>query len=74
MTKHENNELRYYSALKTIKAFSSLERLRRDAEKQYGLSYEEALEMAYDNMQIVAANAIRGERAPQVVPIKQESV
>lgn len=34
-----------------IKKYDSTEKLRRSSEKNFGLEYEEALEMAYENMQ-----------------------
>ncbi len=61
-----NNEALYFSALKKIaKDYMSPDQLRRKAEKAYGLSYEEALKYAYENMQQEAINAIRGKRAPK---------
>lgn len=55
-------EARFYQALKRIVRYMSPERLRRQAEKQYGLTYEEALEMAYDNIQGEAMSALKGYR------------
>lgn len=54
----------YYDAPKRIASYDSTDKLRKTAEKRYGVSYEEALEMAYENMQIDAKNAIRGKRRP----------
>lgn len=60
-----NNERRYYDALKRIaRDYSSPEKIRRTAERQYGLSPEVALEYAYENLQSEAANAIKGKRRP----------
>ncbi len=36
--------------------------LRRNSEKLYGLEYEEALEMAYENIQNLASISVRGVR------------
>ena len=55
----------YYAVLKRIAAYQRPERLRKFAERQYGLSYEEALEMAYDNVISEAATAVRGKRTPK---------
>jgi hypothetical protein len=55
-------EIRLLVALKRITAYQTPDRLRRNADKQYGLSGEEAIEMAYENMQQEARNAIRGVR------------
>jgi hypothetical protein len=38
----------------------SPEKLRKNSEKQYGLDYEEALEMSYDNIQNRAKFALKG--------------
>lgn len=43
------------AALKEIRSYQSPEKLRRDSEKDWGLEYEEALEMSYENMQATAA-------------------
>lgn len=59
------SELKYYAALKRICDYSSPEKLRRDAEKCYGLGYEEALEMAYENVLAEAKSAVRGKRRPK---------
>ncbi len=60
-----NNERRYFDALKTISIYDSPEWLRRNCEKRYCLSYEECLEMAYDNMRQEAVFAIKGRRRPR---------
>lgn len=63
MTK-PGNEQRYYDALKLIATCRSPEWLRKNAEKEYGVPYEEALEMAYENLSSVAQQATRGRRRP----------
>lgn len=61
-----SNEQRYYDALKVIaKSYQTAEQLSRNA-GQYGLDHLEELEMAYENMQQVAKNAIHGRRRPKV--------
>lgn len=61
-----SNENIYYYALRRIaKEYMTTEQLKRRAEKQYGVSYHEALEMSYDNIQGCAADAIRGKRRPK---------
>jgi hypothetical protein len=61
-----SNEQRYYDALRRIaKGYLSSERLHRDGEKLYGVSGEMAVEMAYDNIQAEAAEAIHGRRRPR---------
>ena len=48
----------------TIKCFiQTPKQLRRDSEKDWGLDYDEALEMAYENIQNDAATAVKGIRA-----------
>lgn len=59
-----SNELRYFTALKTIaRDYQTPDQLRRRA-GQYGLSHTEELEMAYENIQQIAKIAIKGRRAP----------
>lgn len=58
------SELTYYNTLKLIASYASPAKLQRDSEKLYGLDYEEALEMAYENVLAVAKEAIRGKRRP----------
>lgn len=59
-----SNERRYYDALKRITQYSSPETIKRTAERQYGLSPEEALEYAYENVVGEAQMAIKGKRRP----------
>lgn len=64
-------EARFYHALKRIAAYMSPERLRRQHEKDYGLNYDEALEMAYENVLGEAKSALHGYRpkqAPSTTP------
>ncbi len=59
-------EQKMYAALKRIASYSPPERLRKTSESDYGLSPEEALEYAYENVLTEAKNAIRGMRAPKL--------
>lgn len=53
--KQIKNYNRMHNALKTIaKNYKSSEQIQRSCEKEYGLSYSESLEMAYDNIQNIA--------------------
>lgn len=61
-----SNEQRYYDALKRITAYMSPTKLQRTSEKKYGLPFDEALEMAYENVLAEAALAIRGKRRPSL--------
>lgn len=54
---------RMYDALKTIATgYQTPEQLRRNSKGQYGLGYEETLEMAYENIQQLAKDATRNVR------------
>ena len=64
---------RYFDALKEIASYQSPAALRRSSEKQYGLSAEEALEMAYENIIQAAKLAIRGKRRPEALLPKKEA-
>ena len=60
-----SNEGTYYDVLnRIVRMYQTPAQLRRNAERQYGLTYEEALEMAYENIQAEASAAIRGRRRP----------
>lgn len=63
------NEQIYFDALKRIaRGYQTPDQLRRYAERDYGVSYEEALEMAYENLQHEAKCAIKGKRRPNTNP------
>lgn len=55
-------EKHLYDALKRITKYDSPAKLRRQAERDYGLSGEEAMEYAYENIRSDAKEAIRGLR------------
>lgn len=64
-----SNEQRYFDALRRIaRGYQTPDQLRRNSEKEYGVRYEEALEMAYENLQAEAKCAIRGKRRPKDAP------
>lgn len=65
MTKDQETIIRLYEALKVITKYMTPSQVRNRCEKQYGLSYEEALEYAYENIQQTAKSAIRGVRLPK---------
>ncbi len=46
----ESREQTYYDFLKRITKYDSVEKLRRNSEKDYGLPFHEALEYAYENI------------------------
>jgi hypothetical protein len=69
--KARGRELLYFDTLlKIARAYMRPDKLRRRAEKDYGVSYEEALEMAYENIQAEAAAAIYGKRRPKIYSMK----
>lgn len=59
-----SNELRYYNALKRITKYQTVNQLRKNSERDWGLTFEEALEMSYENLQNEARQAIHGKRKP----------
>lgn len=60
-----SREQRFFDALRRISQYESPDRLRRNADKDYGLSGEEAIEMAYENVIAEAKRAIHGQRRPK---------
>lgn len=63
-------ERKLYDALKRITMYEPPGRLRRQAEKEYGLPAGEVIEMAYENVLSEAKDAIRGMRRPGAGPRK----
>lgn len=59
-----DRERKLYDALKRITQYDSPEKLLRNAERRYGLSGEEVIEMAYDNVLQEAKAALRGMKRP----------
>lgn len=56
---------RLFDVLKRIaKDYDAPSRLHKTAEDRYGISGEEAIEMAYENVKADAARAIKGLRRP----------
>lgn len=58
----EENVLRMYKALKQINKHYSPAKLRKQCGGNFGFSYEESLEMAYENVLMEAKHAIKGIR------------
>lgn len=56
---------RLYNALVRISKYDSPKKLRRDAEREYGLTPDEALELAYENVIQEAKSALKGVRKPK---------
>lgn len=57
--------------IRIAKGYQSTSQLRRNSEKQYGLDYDEALEMTYENIQNDAANAVKGVKEIKIDSTKQ---
>lgn len=61
-----NHFEKMYHALKTIaNGYQTPEQLRKSSKNDYGLSYHETLEMAYENIQQLAKEATKGVRLPK---------
>lgn len=59
------NEQWYFDILKRIASYDSLEKIEKTAEKNYGLTPHEVLEMAYENVLLEAKSAVKGKRRPK---------
>jgi len=59
-----SDEQEYYDALALIASMDSCDQIGEDAQSEYGLEYDEALEMAYENAKEIAQAAIRGKQRP----------
>lgn len=59
-----------YVLNRICKEYMTVEEMNKNAEKMYGLSSEEALEMAYENIQYDAKAAINGVRKIKL-PVKK---
>jgi hypothetical protein len=66
--KRVDYEARFATALKEIASYMTPDQHRRHAERQYGLSPEESMEMAIDNMLDTAKQALKGYRPPKAKP------
>ena len=60
-----SNEQRYFDALKRITKYEQPERLKKNAERDYGLEGDEVIEMAYENVIQEATNALGTRRRPK---------
>jgi hypothetical protein len=66
-----SREQRLYDALKRITLFMPPDKLRKVAERKYGLSEDEAVAFAYENVLAEAKCAIKGMRRPKAREPKQ---
>lgn len=60
------------TALRRIAAYTERSKLCRQAEKKYGLSEEEVVEMAYDNVLEEAKAGLRFPKVAAIATTKQE--
>ena len=60
-----NNEQRYFDALRRIASYDPPERIRKHSERDYGLPGDEVIEYAYENVINDARLAIKGRRRPK---------
>ncbi len=66
MREAPSKEQRMYDALKRIAHdYQTPAQLRRSCSRDYGLAAQEAIEMAYENIQGEAKSAIKGVRRPE---------
>lgn len=64
--KEKRDFMQMYHALKVIsKDYENSDNVMTYANRRYGLEPEEALAMAYDNMQQVATIGVKGVRLPK---------
>lgn len=59
-------ELKLLGALRRIASYDTPDRLRKNSVNDWGCDFEEAIEMAYENVQAEAERAIRGVRKASV--------
>ena len=59
-----DRERKLFDALKRITMYDSPEKLRKRADKDYGLEGGEAIEMAYENVLNEAKQATKGMQRP----------
>jgi hypothetical protein len=57
-------ERKLFDALKRITQYDEPDKLKRRAQRDYGLESDEAVEMAYENVLQEAKAGIRGMRRP----------
>ncbi len=63
MTKKQiDNYNKMRNALIEITKYQTPYKLRKDSEKDWGVDFEEAIEMAYENIQVTAKDAVKGVR------------
>lgn len=70
ITEKQAEQFNYMLAIhrKIARDYQTPDQLRKNSEKQYGLDYEESLEMAYENLQSEAGAAAKGVR-PITIPV-----
>lgn len=59
-------EIRLFDALKRIAKYDTVDRLRKHSLNDWGVDFEEAIEMAYENIQAEAKRATHGVRIKRI--------
>jgi hypothetical protein len=60
------NQMRH-TLLRISKQYMSSQKLRKESEGEYGLEFEEAIEMAYENVQSEAKAAVKGVKEIKLI-------
>jgi hypothetical protein len=63
-SKQERDFAQMYTFLKRIVTYDTPAQMRRNSEKNWGLQFDECIEMAYENIQQEARNGLKGIRLP----------
>lgn len=67
MTAKERKDfIQMYNALKRISQYQTPSQLRKDSSKDWGIDFEEAIEMAYENIQGEAKAGVKNVRIPLI--------
>ena len=67
------NQMRH-TLLRISKQYMSSQKLRKESEGEYGLEFEESIEMAYDNIQGEAKSAVKGVKEIKILETKPEEI
>lgn len=62
LSKLERDYAQMQRALRRILQYQSPDKLRRDSHKDWGCDFEEAISMAYENIQLEAKSGLKGTR------------
>lgn len=65
-SKEKKDFLQMHTALKRIGMYQTPKQLRKDSSKDWGIDFEEAIEMAYENIQQEAKAGVKNIRIPVI--------